>query len=60
MNIEIRLLNKNGDVIAKRTCEENWIVAEMNLESLKIWLEAFRARESNLARGIELARGKPE
>ena len=58
MTIEIILRNKRGDVLAKRTCEENWEIAEMNLESLKIWLEAFRARENNLARGMELARGK--
>jgi hypothetical protein len=53
MEIEIRLLEE-GEVMAKRTCEDNFEVAEMNLESLRKWYMAKTAREE------ELVRGKPE
>ena len=41
--IEISLL-KDGEVIAKRTCE-NWEVAEMNLESLKGWWQKEKPKK---------------
>lgn len=51
MEIKIELINDSGEIIAKRTCEDNWEIAEMNLESLKQWHNAKTAREEELVRG---------
>jgi predicted ATPase len=54
MEIKIELLEDSGLVIAKRSCEDSFEIAEQNLESLRKYWNAKMAREE------ELTRGKPE
>lgn len=51
MQIKIELIDDNNEVIAKRTCEDNFEVAEMCLESLRQWYSAKTAIEEELVRG---------